>query len=491
MVERLYNSETDEEVKSALSPMYVDFDNSILRSPLRVEAAFVLCRKNLLRFLKLIPSYFFDNSDFNEKLFELAPINIETLPYNQELMTFLRKEYESGRKLIIVSSYPLSFIRRIGEYLGIFYGVLASTSYDRITSKVMDLRLSQEYPDGNYAYVGSHKRDLRLFQKSRESYAVDPSYFFRRLISENSNIKTVTTGKKSVYHQILKASRPHQWVKNFLIYLPLLLSGENPDASNFILCTLGFVSFCFVSSSVYVLNDLLDLNADRLHQDNKKRPFASGNLPVTYAFILIPVYLFLGIFFSIQVGHDFSIAIFWYYILTCLYSFVLKEVSFADILLLASLYTCRIFSGALAAHVPLSNWFLTFSGFFFTSLALLKRTSELIIIKKSSRIKLQRRGYYIDDLNQIVSFGTTSGYISVLVFALYLSEEKFGSQYHNPRLLWLIGPFLIYWISRLWLKAQRGRMTSDPIVFALKDKKSYVVFLCIFIVWFLAKVGYY
>lgn len=274
---------------------------------------------------------------------------------------------------------------------------------------------------------------------------------------------------------LLKAMRVHQWVKNILIFVPLLMAYQVNDPVLVARAVGAFLAFSLMASGTYLFNDLMDLEADRQHPTKRNRPFASGALSVKVGYVLTPVLVLSGLALGWLISPAFLLVLLGYTVITLTYSLRLKKMVLVDVLLLAGLYTWRIFAGGIATGVPLSAWLLAFSTFMFFSLALLKRTSELLEMRAIGELKASGRGYHVDDLSQLMIFGSTSGYISVLVLALYINSESVRALYQRPETLWLICPLILFWVSRVWLIGHRGQMHSDPIVFALKDRSSYAV----------------
>jgi 4-hydroxybenzoate polyprenyltransferase len=273
---------------------------------------------------------------------------------------------------------------------------------------------------------------------------------------------------------VIRTMRPHQWAKNVLILVPLL-AAHLSDLTHVAQTVLAMVSFCLCASSVYVLNDLLDLPADRAHPRKSRRPFASGDLSVATGLVMAPALLAVAVVLAMLLPVKFQLVFATYYAVTVSYSFVLKGIVLVDALLLASLYTLRIIAGAAATEVPLSFWLLLFAVFLFLSLAFVKRFAELEALRRQQRLGAAGRGYHVEDLPLLQSLGTASGYMSVLVLALYINSPEIQALYHRPKFIWMLCVLMLYWISRVWMKAQRGRMHDDPVVFALKDRVSLAI----------------
>ncbi len=274
---------------------------------------------------------------------------------------------------------------------------------------------------------------------------------------------------------VLRALRIHQWVKNILVFIPLVTAHRVLEIESLGAALLAFAAFSLTASGVYLINDILDAEADRHHPVKRKRPIASGEMSRSYAALLSCLLIAAGFCFSTYLANSFSLILFSYFVLTCLYSLHFKKVAVADVVLLASMYALRVLAGGAATMVAVSQWLVGFSMFFFFSLACVKRYSELLSIKSEGKEELKRRGYQASDLAQVAMFGTISGYLSVLVLALYVSSREVSSLYARPELIWLACPLVLYWVSRVWLLAQRGLVHEDPIVFALSDRVSYGV----------------
>ena len=286
--------------------------------------------------------------------------------------------------------------------------------------------------------------------------------------------------------EALRAMRPHQWVKNVLIFAPLILSFQFMDPELVIRALLAFIAFSLSASSLYIINDLLDIDSDRLHPKKKNRPFASGTLSMRWGIGQAIVLLVIALVLAVYINTEFLVALIIYSVLSAAYSFKLKRVVLLDVSILAVLYTLRIIAGTFAVSLDLSYWLIIFSIFMFTSLAMIKRVSELYNLMLQDKEKVEGRGYVVKDREIILALGSASGFVSILVFALYIHDPLIVHRYTQPEWLWLIVPALLYWIGRVWIIAHRGQMDEDPIVFALHDKLSYAILVFIAIGVFMA-----
>jgi 4-hydroxybenzoate polyprenyltransferase len=285
----------------------------------------------------------------------------------------------------------------------------------------------------------------------------------------------VRSTAKSQLLAVPQALRAHQWVKNLLVFIPVLLDHKLFDPLVLSKATVAFAAFCFAASGAYVLNDLLDIQADRRHRTKRHRPFAAETLSRSFGFWLVPLLFISALLCSLWLPPNFVILLVGYVVLTTAYSIYLKRIAILDVLLLAGLYTLRVLAGVAASHVRFSTWLLAFSMFLFLSLAFLKRYAELSELPAGGTEALERRGYLRGDREWLGSMGGSSGYLAVLVLALYINSEQVMALYGRPLVLWLICPLLLFWISRMWLLAHRGRIDQDPIVATVRDPVSYVV----------------
>lgn len=453
----------------------VDLDGTLIRSDLLLESlCLALKRKPWL--LLLLPFWLLRGKAYLKRaLAAEASVDAAGLPFNEELLSYLRAEHAKGRKIVLATASNEKLARAVAEHLGFFTEVHASDDVRNLKGPHKLECLLTAYGEGGFDYVGNHASDAVIWAKSSEALAVGDEKRLSRFIPTHVPRRFFSSGSGKPLKTFLRAIRVHQWVKNLLLFVPLVMAHRVTDLVALSHSFIAFASFCLCSSSVYVLNDLFDLESDRQHHSKRHRPLASGQLPLLHAFAIIPIFLILSLALSLTLPVGFTDALVVYFILTLSYSLRLKQMVLIDILVLAGLYTIRILAGGFATDVRVSEWLLGFSMFFFLSLACVKRFSELYVLRQSNKQHAKGRGYVADDLEQIAQFGSASGYLSVLVLALYVSSKEVVALYGSPRVLWLMCPLLLYWISRVWLIAHRGKLHDDPIVFALQDRTSYVV----------------
>lgn len=457
-------------------PLCVDLDGTLIRSDMLFESLLVMLKKAPW-LVFLLPFWLFSGkARLKREIASRVSFDPEALPYHPEFLAWLRAEHQQGRELILATATDIKLAAPIAEHLALFSGVVASDGERNLIGGAKAQRLVELYGEKGFAYAGNDTVDLKVWAHAGEAVVVAaPGPELRQRAEKLSPVTQEFAGSGGALIPAIKALRPHQWVKNILVFLPIFTAHKLHSFDALSKAGLAFVSFSLCASSVYLLNDLLDLESDRHHPRKRNRPFASGKLKLSTGLFMLPVVLASGLGLAAVVGNAFLGILALYFLLTLGYSFHLKQVAVADVIILAALYTIRIFAGATAAQVPLSDWLLVFSLFIFLSLALVKRASELEMLREQQQKSTRGRGYQVGDREIVTSLGSASGYLAVLVLALYITSDDVVALYSHSRRLWGLIPLLLYWISRVWLLTQRGQMHEDPVVFALKDKTSYAV----------------
>lgn len=464
----------------------LDLDGTLIRSDALFESIFQMAKVNPFLLL-LVPIWLLKGKpNLKEEINKRIDFNAKYLPYNQGLIDYAISEKSNGRKIYLATASHISIAQKVAEHLNFFDGVYATKDGYNLKSNKKAKILNQEFGKGNYVYAGDAKVDFNIWKDSAAAIVVSNKSSFIDDVRDKFNIEKEFYNKSNLFKSILKEIRVYQWVKNILLFLPIVLAHTVDNITDLTNVLIGFFSFSISASFVYVLNDLLDLDSDRYHPRKKNRPLASGDLPIQIGIALVPILFIIGVGLSLLLNFKFQLILLAYILITTAYSFSLKKIPILDIIILATLFTSRIVAGAFAANVYLSMWILAFSMFFFMNLAVLKRYTELLVMKKNKQIKAVGRGYHIEDMGLLLSIGPAAGFLSVLVFVLYIDSSQATGLYSEPLVLWLIAPVFLYWISRIWHLSVRGNMTDDPIVFTGKDKVSYIVGLIIFIIAFLA-----
>lgn len=454
-------------------PVAVDLDGTLIKSDLLLESYLLLIKQNFL-LIFVIPFWLLKGkAHLKYEIARRVTLEPQFLPYNQAVLEYLDSLRAQGRPLILATASHSLLANKVAEHLGLFNEVIATEDQRNLSGSAKAQALIQRYGEQGFDYIGNHEIDLQVWRHSRQALVVGDEALANQARAACKVSHHFSTKPASV-KTLIKALRVHQWVKNGLIFVPIFTAHQIYDGSLLFTCLLGFLAFSLCASSVYFLNDLLDLADDRNHATKCFRPFAAGTLDLKVGILGAPLLLLLAGIICLFLPYEFFLVLVGYYVLTLAYSFKLKQLVMVDVVTLASLYTVRIVAGAALIGVFASFWLLSFSMFVFLSLAIVKRYTELMRLKLKNSDKKSARGYQVDDLELLSSLGGASGYISVLVFALYINSPEIRSMYTDPYYIWPACIVLLYWISRLWIIAHRGQMNDDPIVFALKDFASIV-----------------
>lgn len=458
----------------------VDLDGTLVRSDLTYESFWSAFARNWTLALLAAARLWEGRPALKQHLAELSSVNVATLPYNDDVLRYVRRWRTHGGRTTLITASHQKFATSIADHLGTFddaYGTFGTTNLKGSKKAAF---LIERFGGKRFAYLGDSPADLPVWENAAKAITVRaPPALRARVDAVNRNTQHLSTPRAppALY---LEALRPHQWLKNLLVFVPMLMAQQFAVAT-FAQSVAAFMSFCLVASSVYLFNDLLDLSADRAHPRKRNRPFASGALPISHGTFLAPLVFLGGIAIALSVGVLFAGVMLAYYATSVAYSVHLKRRLIIDICVLAGLYALRLVAGAAATHIHLSVWLLAFSIFFFFSLAAIKRQAELIDGVASGRVTIHGRGYRPGDVSLIASMATASGYVSILVMALYVNSPAVRELYSQPQVLWGICLVLLYWISRMVMVTHRGRMHDDPIVYAVRDNISRMCLLFIIV----------
>jgi 4-hydroxybenzoate polyprenyltransferase len=457
-------------------PLCVDLDGTLVKSDTLVDSVLLLVRTHPLAALKLPLWLRYGKAGFKSRITSLVSLDVPHLPYNRALMEYLEEQRGDGRRLYLATGADGQLAERISTHLGIFDEVLASDGATNLTGKNKLASLQQRFAAEGFDYVGNAAPDLPLLAHAGEAMLANPHAGLRsKLKDQKVTITREFHDRAAGSKAFLKAIRLHQWAKNVLIFVPLLLAHEF-RLQPALYAVLAFLSFGLCASATYIVNDLLDIEADRRHPKKRFRPFAAGDLSVAAGVGIIT--LFLAASFALAsrlLPIGFLGWLLLYLVSTLSYSLWLKRVGLVDVILLSGLYTLRLLAGGAAAQVFFSPWLAGFSIFLFLSLAMVKRFSELQNARARGSILSNGRGYLLVDIEQLRSFGTASAYASVVVFSLYISNGEVVALYKHPDRMWLLTPLMILWLSRIWLLASRGELDEDPVIFAVTDRMSLLI----------------
>ncbi len=456
--------------------LFVDLDGSLISTDLLIESLLLAIRENLF-LIFILPFWLIKGKAYLKHQLSLkvtSCLNIENLRYNREILSLIDSYKKSGSEVVLCTASNTRLAEKIANYLKIFDMVIASDDKINNSGEYKLKNIKNFVGNNKFDYIGDSIKDLPVWKECSKAYVVSNSRFIKKKLTtwkkEYSLIPCVNVTLKIIAKQL----RVHQWIKNILIFLPLVVSHNIDNIYLFSNVILGLVVFSFLASSTYIINDLFDLQNDRCHKTKRNRPLASGAFPV-FQGILLSIVLMLSVIAISTIHFDLKVQLLllFYAITSILYSFHLKKYPILDVSLLTIFYISRIMLGAYIINVIPSFWFIGWSIFFFFGLAILKRFCE---IKRysSQEIDVNRRGYIKEDL---IFFGITGLSISmnsILLLTLYLNSTSMYNQYNNPDLLWGIVPITIYWTTYLWFSAFRGKVHDDPVVFVLKDLSSLV-----------------
>lgn len=455
-------------------PLCVDLDGTLTRADFLFESFFVLLKRQPLAIFLCVFWLLRGKAYLKEQIALRVTLDVGVLPYNGRLVDYLREAREAGRPLYLCTASNQRFASQVAAHFGLFSGVLASNASMNLLGKNKAAALVKQFGEHGFDYCGDARADVPVWRRARRAIVVGNRQIAR--IARKANAEIVFfEEKRRLIPLVLKEMRVHQWVKNSLIFVPLLSGHRFNDLGAVLAACLAFASFSLTASSVYLLNDMLDLDADRRHPRKHSRPFASGTLPLSLGIVLTILLLGAGFGLAALLPWRFGVVLVAYMIATVAYSFVLKRIALIDVFTLASLYTVRVIAGGECNNISLSYWLILFSVPIFLSLAMLKRYVELEAMFQQGKTEAAGRGYITQDMSILRSYGTAAGYLAVLVLALYLNSPEFKLLYQHPKLLWPVFALTLYWVSRIWMLAFRGQMHDDPIVFTFKDRVSCAV----------------
>ncbi|ACC71450.1 UbiA family prenyltransferase [Paraburkholderia phymatum] len=459
-------------------PLCVDLDGTLTRADFLFESFFVLLKQQPLSIFLCLFWLLRGKAYLKEQIALRVTLDVGVLPYNGQLVDYLREARSAGRPLYLCTAANQRFASQVAAHFGMFSGVLASNASLNLHGEHKAAALVEQFGEHGFDYCGDARADVPVWQRARRAIVVGNQHIANIARKVNSEI-VFFEEKRHLIPLMLKEMRVHQWVKNCLIFVPLLLGHRFDDLQAVLAACIAFASFSLCASSVYLLNDMLDLDVDRRHPRKHSRPFASGKLPLSLGIVLTIVLLGAGLGLAALLPWQFGAVLIAYMAATVAYSFVLKRIALIDVFTLAGLYTVRVIAGGECNNIPLSYWLILFSVPIFLSLAMLKRYVELEAMLQQGKTEAAGRGYLTQDMSILRSYGTAAGYLAVLVLALYLNSPEFKLLYHHPKMLWAVFGLTLYWVSRIWMLAFRGQMNDDPIVFTFKDRVSCsVIGLC-------------
>lgn len=454
-------------------PLVIDLDGTLTPTDTLVEAIVKLVKQSPLNLLRLPIWLMKGKAAFKSHIAGQTRLSAESLPYREELLDYLRTQKAQGRRIILATASHKSVANEVSQHIGIFDGVIATETLNLKGSQ--KLHAIQESLGENFVYGGDSPADIPIWKAAKGAILVGAS-------KSTANTVRLTTPIEAEFPQLpltlrtwSRALRIHQWLKNLLIFVPMLTAFSFLNTSTLIAATMAFFAFSLAASSTYVVNDLWDLDSDRIHPRKRFRPLASAEIPIIKVLSVAAACLFTGLVLAWMVSTAFLLILLLYLVITSSYSWALKQYVLIDVIILSLLYTLRIFAGSIAIGVTTGTWLLAFSVFVFLSLALVKRCSELVTLETTGGTQTSGRDYSVHDLVVLWPLGVGAAVSAVVVFGLFINAPETADHYASPLLLWLVALGLIYWLSRLWIKTGRGEMHDDPVVYAIKDKASRLV----------------
>lgn len=466
-------------------PLVVDLDGTLTPTDTLVESIIKLVKQSPLNLFRLPLWLMQGRAGLKQAVARHASISPQQLPYREPLLAYLREEKAKGRRIILATAAHQTIADGVAEHLSVFDQVLATEGAANLKGEAK-LQAIRALVASDFVYAGDSQADLPIWKAARAAVLVGVAPSTAAEVRKSVPIEREFFNETAGLPVWLRALRVHQWMKNLLLFVPLLTGFSFLNLSGLLAVVLAFVAFSLAASATYVVNDLWDLENDRVHPRKRQRPFASARLSILHGLAVAGASLVLALIIAALVSKGFLLMLMLYLVLTSAYSWMLKEYVLIDVLMLSLLYTLRILAGSVAAGIATSSWLLAFSVFTFFSLALVKRCSELISLEQNGLASTRGRDYRVSDLMVLWPLGVGAALSAVVVFGLFISAPETQSRYATPSLLWLVAIGLIYWLSRLWIKTSRGEMHDDPVVYALKDHGSRVTVFCMVIAMLIA-----
>jgi 4-hydroxybenzoate polyprenyltransferase len=456
-----------------LPPLVLDLDDALLRTDLLHETAVAYVKANPLRAFDIVVWLLKGKAVLKRKLSERVPLDIGSLPVNEELVEFARRAHADGREVGIATAADAFLALRIARRFEFVSFVVASDGITSLKGKRKAAVLKQRFPAG-FAYAGDSRADLAVWAEASSIVLANASE--RTALKArglNKPVEAEFNEQGLGLRGWAKALRAHQWAKNALVFVPMLLSGMSADPIAVASAAVAFVAMCLMASGTYLINDLFDLADDRTHWSKHSRPLASGALRIKHgvplALGLIASSFALGAWLGLP-----SLAVLATYMVTTLaYSFYLKRQPIVDAFTLAALFTLRLGLGITAVGCTASPWLLVFSMFLFTSLSFAKRQTEIQKSIANGLDGISSRGYLAGDAGIVLGLGLATAMSAITIMVLYIMNDVYSAEfYRQPLLLWVLPAALYMWLCRIWLLCHRHQLNDDPVAFAVGDRIS-------------------
>jgi 4-hydroxybenzoate polyprenyltransferase/phosphoserine phosphatase len=470
-------------------PLVVDLDGTLLKTNSLDETLLDALRHKPLALWRLPLELLAGRASAKAFLADLSPLQVETWPVQQGFLDYLREQAAAGRQIVLATAADRSVAEAIAAHFPFIGEVIASSPDCNMKGSAKAARLIERFPHG-FIYAGDSAADLAVWREAAASIVVNAGDGVLRraagLGKPTASFPRSPLSPALLYHSL----RLHQWVKNSLIFVPIVVGGKTGDASAWLHALWGFVALGFAASATYVINDLWDLPSDRRHWTKRLRPFASGNLSIRAGLLLAASGLGIGFGMAAAVGPAEVMILSFYVAASLSYTFIWKRIPILDVLVLASLFTFRLAFGIVLVDVRVSEWLLVFSMFLFMALSMAKRNTEVLRLAERGLDATPGRGYAPGDAPLTLGIGLASTQGAIIILILYLIEDAYPrGMYRNPSWLWVIPPTLFLFLGRVWLLSQRGQLHDDPVTFALKDRISLLLGLLMSLGFIAALIG--
>ncbi len=460
-------------VSAPATPLALDLDGTLLRTDSLMETLVAYLRQNPLRIVTVILWLLRGRPHLKHQLAARAKYDPECWPQNDDLVAYAEAQAAAGRTVVLATATDARIAAAMRARFPFLAEAFASDGATNLKSGAKARALSTRFP-GGFVYAGDSRADLKVWDRAAGAILAGHSRGLTAAAAKRAPVEAQFFAPGPSLKVWIKALRLHQWAKNALIFVPLLLGGKALDVQAWIACVIGFVGMGVLASSTYLINDLVDLESDRRHWSKRRRPLASGALPLAHACVAAPIGMVGGLALGYWAGGLAGAGILLVYAaITLAYSFSLKRVPMLDAVTLGVLFTVRLGMGIVFAGVVPGAWLLVFSMFLFTSLSLAKRATEIRRMVDRGLATVAGRGYVASDLTTVAGFGAASAVAATLVLVLYLIDEAFAKSFYSaPVLLWVLPLGLSLWLGRIWLLCGRGELEDDPVIFAVKDRIS-------------------
>jgi 4-hydroxybenzoate polyprenyltransferase len=447
----------------------VDLDGTLVRTDLLHEAIIAFVKTRLIAFFVIVKWVAKGRLHLKLQLAQVFTPDVAHIPYRTDVVDFIKQERARGRKVYLVTASPQNWADAVGSYLGCFDEIIGTSQINLKGAAKAEL-LKSRFGESGFDYIGDHPIDRDVWKAANLGHGAGrKAHSLISSFPESRQGYVFDFGGKPLLRSIFTAIRPHQWSKNILLFVSIAAAHRLLDVEALNRTVIGFLAFSLIASATYLINDLVDLETDRVHPRKRFRPLAAGELSVALGAFTALLLAMIGLGLSLLLPSLFTFTLAVYVFVTLAYSMRLKRAALADVLTLAGLYTLRIIAGTIATNILISSWLLAFSMFTFIALAISKRCAELTAIQLEDGQRLAGRGYYPSDLEVLCGMASASSFCASLVLAIYTTQSYVFTRYSSPELLWLLCPILIFILNRILILARRGQMDDDPIVFCAHD----------------------